>query len=156
MYRHILAPTDGSEVARRGMEEGLSLAKALGAQVTIITVTEPYPVYTDGLVLPSWGGDGRLMAELLASQEQSAQAILTAAKQSADQIGVSAKTLYVSDRTPAEAILEAAKAQNCDLIVMASHGRRGLGRLVLGSKTAEVLVQSPVPVLVVRDRALAD
>lgn len=150
MYKHILAPTDGSEVASKGMEEGLSLAKALGARVTIINVSERYPVYPDGLGLATPGLSGTMLADLMASQEETAKAILEAAKQAADRIGVTAETLHVSDTPPAEAILEAAKARNCDLIVMASHGRRGLGRLVLGSKTAEVVVQSPIPVLVVR------
>ncbi|WP_353813118.1 universal stress protein [Mesorhizobium sp.] len=71
-------------------------------------------------------------------------------RESAARIGVSADVLHVPDARPAEAIVEAAKAQEGSLIVMASHGRRGLGRLLLGSQTSEVLAHSPVPVLVVR------
>lgn len=150
MYKHILAPTDGSEVAGKGLQEGLALAKALGAQVTIIHITERYPVYPDGLGLATPGVSGTLLADLLASQEESARAILEAARQSAERAGVKAEIVHISDAPPADAILETAKARNCDLIVMASHGRRGLGRLVLGSKTSEVVVRSPIPVLVVR------
>jgi nucleotide-binding universal stress UspA family protein len=76
--------------------------------------------------------------------------VLNAAKSAADRVGVTAETLHIPNAQPAEAIIEAAKSRNCSLIAMASHGRRGLGRLVLGSVTAEVLAHSPVPVLVVR------
>lgn len=149
MYDHILISTDGSEVAKKGVDHGLSLAKALGARATIITVTERLPVY------PGMGGfeypfNDTLIADYATAQKEAADVILAAAKQSADRLGVPAETLHVPDGQPAEAILEAAKARNCSLIAMASHGRRGLGRLILGSNTAEVLAHSPVPVLVVR------
>ena len=149
MYNHILISTDGSEVGQKGVDHGLSLAKALGAKVTIITVTERFPVYAGGVGFDYAMGD-TTMADYAAGQKEAANAVLATAKQSADRLGVSAETLHVSDAQPAEAIIEATKARNCSLITMASHGRRGLGRLVLGSKTSEVLANSPVPVLVVR------
>lgn len=149
MYNHILISTDGSEVAQKGLDQGLSLAKALGAEVTIITVTERFPAYAAGLGL-EYAWTDTTLAEYAAGQEEVAKSILTAAKQSADRLGVSAQTLHVKEAQPAEAILEAAKSRNCSLIAMSSHGRRGLGRLVLGSVTAEVLAHSPVPVLVIR------
>jgi nucleotide-binding universal stress UspA family protein len=148
MYKHILISTDGSEVGQKRVDHGLSLAKALGAQVTIITVTERFPIYAG--VGFEYAMSDSTMADHTAGQNESATVILAAGKQSADRLGVTAETLHVSDAQPAEAIVEAAKSRNCSLITMASHGRRGLGRLVLGSVTAEVLAHSSVPVLVVR------
>jgi nucleotide-binding universal stress UspA family protein len=149
MYRHILAPTDGSEVAQEGVNHAVALAKALGAEVTIIMVTERLPVYPEGLGLAN-PVSGAAMADLAAGQERAAGAVLAAARQSAERAGVPVDTVLEREAPPAEAIIEAVRSRNCDLIVMASHGRRGLGRLLLGSKTAEVVAQSPVPVLVVR------
>lgn len=149
MYKHILISSDGSEVGQNGVDHGLTLAKALGAQVTIITVTERFPIYADGLT-GAYVMSESLMTEYTTSQQESANAILSAAKQAADRLGVPADTVHVPNAQPAEAVVEAAKSRNCSLIVMASHGRRGLGRLVLGSVTSEVLAHSPVPVLVVR------
>jgi nucleotide-binding universal stress UspA family protein len=149
MYKHILVCTDGSEVGQRGVDHGLSLAKFLGAKVTIITVTERFPIYGTGLA-GGYALSASFMTEYLAGQTESANAILSAAKQAADRLSLAVDTLHVPDAQPADAIIETAKARGCDLIAMASHGRRGLGRLVLGSVTSEVLAQSPVPVLVVR------
>jgi nucleotide-binding universal stress UspA family protein len=149
MYKRILIPTDGSEVAQKGVDQGLSLARSLGAKVTIITVTEPFPYY------PSVDGAGVAIVQAnlpdyAESQRKSAEEILAKAGEGAKKLGVAAQVRYVPDARPAEAILEAARTLDCDLIVMASHGRRGLNRLLLGSQTAEVLAASPVPVLVVR------
>lgn len=149
MYRHILAPTDGSDLAKRGVDHALALAKAIGARVTVITVTERLPVYPEGLGLAN-PISGATVTEFAEGQERAANAVLAASKEAAERAGVAAETLLVRDALPDEAIIEAAKARGCDLIVIASHGRRGLGRLLLGSKTAEVVAHSPVPVLVVR------
>jgi len=149
MYQHILAPTDGSPVAQNGVDKAIALAKALGARVTIVTVTERLPVYADG-----FGHGPALSATMLAdfeeSQDRAAEGILSEAKQAAEKAGVPVETVHVKNAQPAEVINETASSRGCDLIVMSSHGRRGIRRLVLGSKTAEVLTQSPVPVLVVR------
>jgi len=146
MYQHILISTDGSDVARKGLDQGLALARSLGAKVTIVTVTERLPVYT--------GFDGGLTAlaydDYTASQRAGAEQVLDAAKAAAAGAGVAVETVIVENALPADAIIETAGARGCDLIAMASHGRRGLGRLVLGSVTAEVLAHSDVPVLVVR------
>lgn len=150
MYKHILISTDGSETAQRGVEHGLALAKDQSAKVTLITVTESFPMYGDGVALAYGGASASMMADYAAGQQAAANAILAAAKQAADQLGVPAETVHAPDASPADAILEAATARECDLIVMASHGRRGVRRLLLGSKTSEVLTRSPVPVLVVR------
>lgn len=149
MYSHVLISTDGSELAQKGVEHGLALAKALGAHVTVITVTTGFPAYTGGVGFGQ-GMSGSMMADFAACQKEEANAALMAAKRLADRIGVPIETLHVHDAQPAEAIVEAAKSRDCSLIAIASHGRRGLGRLLLGSTTSEVLASSPVPVLVVR------
>src|SRR5215813_10670900 len=139
MYTHILIPTDGSEVAQKGVDHGLSLAKSVGAKVTIVMVTERFPVNA-----------GAHWPDYEARQKEAATTVLADVKAAADRLGVDAETVHVPDAQPAEAIITTANERHCNLIVMASHGRRGLRRLLLGSQTSEVLVGSPVPVLVVR------
>jgi nucleotide-binding universal stress UspA family protein len=150
MYNHILISTDGSEVAQKGVDHGLSLAKSLGARVTIIMVTEQYPVSLHAGFAGGWIPGPEEMARYEAGQKEIAQEVLAAAEAAAKKLGVPADTVHVSEGYPAEAIIEVAKARKCNLIAMASHGRRGLRKLVLGSQTSEVLANSPVPVLVVR------
>lgn len=147
MYNHILISTDGSEVAQKGVDHGLSLAKNLGARVTIITVTERLSAYVG---VGGWVPAPGEMARYEASQKDAANKVLAAAKASADKMGIEAETLHVPNSLPADAIIETAQAKHCSLIAMSSHGRRGLGRILLGSQTSEVLSRSPVPVLVVR------
>jgi nucleotide-binding universal stress UspA family protein len=149
MYKHILISTDGSDVAQKGVDHGLSLAKALGAKVTIVTVTERFPIYT-GMTGAGWIPGPNEMADYDAGQKKWAGEVLARVKAAADKLDVEAETLHVPDALPAEAIIETAGSRGCSLIVMSSHGRRGLGRLLLGSQTSEVLAHSPVPVLVVR------
>lgn len=146
MYKHILISTDGSDVAQKGVEQGLALAKGIGARVTLITVSESFPIYATA-------GAGWVTTEMAnydEIQKEHAERILANAKEAAGKSGVTAETLYVPNASPAEAIIETAKDRGCDLIAMASHGRRGIGRLLLGSQTSEVLSHAPVPVLVVR------
>jgi nucleotide-binding universal stress UspA family protein len=149
MYKHILIPTDGSDAAQKGVDHGLSLAKTVGAKVTIISVTEPFPYHA--------GAGGSVWAPLPvdisgyeAGQKRFAEALLAQAGEAAAKLGLGASLSHVTNAQPAEAIVEAAKAGGCDLIVMASHGRRGLDRLLLGSQTSKVLAYSATPVLVVR------
>ncbi|MFE3837876.1 universal stress protein [Pseudogemmobacter sonorensis] len=149
MYSHILISTDGSEVAGKGLDHGLTLARALGARVTIITVTEAFPAYV-GAAGAAWFPGPEEIEAYDGRQAEIAAGILKAAIAAADRIGVPAEMLHVPNAPPAEGIVETAKARGCSLICMASHGRRGIGRLLLGSQTAEVLAHSPVPVLVVR------
>jgi len=149
MYKKILIATDGSELAGKGVAHGLELARGLGASVTFLNVSEAFPTL-------AWGGAmaGYVAADELVNYEESARKyareVLDKCKAEADAAGVSAKTLHIENRTPAEAILDVARSEGSDLIVMASHGRRGLGRLVLGSQTAEVVSLTEIPVLVVR------
>jgi nucleotide-binding universal stress UspA family protein len=146
MYTHILVPTDGSELAQNGVDHALSLAKALGSKVTVITATEPFPfIYSDGWV-PS-EEDVRQFEE---RQEQGAAETLAKVKAQADGMGVPADTVHAPKDKAASAIVETAQRLGCNLIVMSSHGRRGIVRMLLGSQASEVLANSTVPVLVVR------
>lgn len=149
MYSHILISTDGSELAQRGVDHGLSLAKALGAKVTVITVTEPIP-FPAGAAGAGWVPTATDIAGYEQAQKDQAAELLGQIRTSAEKLGLESKLIHAPDSWPAEAIVEAAKAEGCNLIVMASHGRRGLGRLILGSQTSEVLASSPIPVLVVK------
>jgi nucleotide-binding universal stress UspA family protein len=164
MYTNILLSTDGSDVARKGVEQGIALAKALNAKVTVITVTEPFPFdYWSGPA-PGWspsrldlGGEytsGWIPTQeeidrFDASSKELAGKVLDEARAMAQQIGISTELLHVPNAHPATAIIETAKSRGCDLIVVASHGRRGLRKFVLGSQTSEVLANGRVPVLVV-------
>jgi nucleotide-binding universal stress UspA family protein len=145
MYKHILLATDGSDLAQKGVDQGLALAKALGAKVTAVTVTEPMAAMLVGeaaIALPLDDYDKAASAN--------ASRILAGVSAAAGKVGVACDVLHVKDQYPAEGIVDAAKARGCDLIVMASHGRRGLSRLLLGSQATWVLTHSQVPVLVCR------
>jgi nucleotide-binding universal stress UspA family protein len=144
MYKHILIATDGSELAGRAVTTGLALAKVLKARVTAVTATEPWSAMAigePGLAFP--------IEEYEKAAAENAGRILSGVSSSAEDVGVQCETMHVND-FPAEGIVETAKAKGCDLIVMASHGRRGLSKLLLGSQTARVLTLSAVPVLVCR------
>jgi nucleotide-binding universal stress UspA family protein len=149
MYSRILIATDGSELADRGVTGGVALAKALDASVVIVTASEPWVpigVDTTGIAVTEYGlADEYEKAERTAGEE-----ILANAAKLADESGVAAATIFVSRQYPADAILATAEAQHADLIVMASHGRRGVQRLLLGSQANEVLTRSKVPVLIVK------
>ena len=125
MYRHILIPTDGSELAERGVAHGLALAKSVGAKVFIIYVVEPLLAVT---------GD---FASVLDRGENAAR-----------EAGVSCETIQVENGQPHQAIIATAEDNGCDLIVMSSHGRSGLSMLLIGSVTNKVLTQTKIPVLV--------
>jgi nucleotide-binding universal stress UspA family protein len=146
MYQHLLVSTDGSDLARKGLDHGLALAKALGARVTLVTVAENAFRYAVG----AGGMDTSAFLEFAAIQKEAAQRVLAEARDAAAGMGIEVDTVFFENTLPAEAIVETASERQCDLIVMSSHGRRGLGRLILGSVTAEVLTNSSVPVLVVR------
>lgn len=145
MYQNLLIATDGSELAEKAVEHGLALAKAIGAKVTAITVSEPLPTLV--------AGDGTI-ALPIEEYEQAAAAgaakILGAVEAAAKRQGIVCDIVHVKDQFPAEGIVETAKARGSDLIVMASHGRSGLSKLLLGSQANKVVSQSHVPVLVCR------
>ncbi len=145
MYKKILIATDGSELALKAVRQGLGLAKALGADAVAITVTEPWTAVVSGemgIAFPIDDYDKGCAAN--------AAQILGNVTAAAKAAGVACETLHVKERFPAEGIVETAKQRGCDLIVMASHGRRGVSRMLLGSQTNKVVTQSTIPVLVIR------
>ncbi|QNI71098.1 universal stress protein [Cyanobium sp. NS01] len=146
-FQHLLVATDGSELSQRALLQALALAKALGARLRILTVEGTLPVSLVGA--GELVDTGAIEALMKAAQLQSQQILDTAAA-TAEQAGVSAEVVKRISAQPSMAILEEARSQACDLIVMASHGRRGLQGLLLGSETQRVLTQSSCPVLVVR------
>ena len=148
MYKHILIATDGSELATKGVEHGLALAKPLGAKVTVLTVTEPLKAAAAQAAIAGGVDDpfGRYDQQI----DQAMKARYKSVEQSASQYGITVDLQHEIDEFPAEAITRVAKLKGCDLIVMSSHGRRGIQKVLLGSQTSEVLVKTTVPVLVVR------
>ena len=129
MYKHILIATDGSELAEKAVKTGLSLAKALGARATAVTVTEPWTAFvTLGEAIIAFPFD-----EYEKSAADMAAKILASVSSDAKQLDTACATVHIKEQNPAEGILQTAKDSDCDLIVMASHGRRGLARLLLGS-----------------------
>lgn len=145
MYKHLLIATDGSELAAKAVEQGLALAKKLGAKATAITVTEPWVAMVTGEMVIAFPAE-----EYEAGCAANAERILSRVAEVADNTGVACETLHVRDQFPAEGILATAKARGCDLIVMASHGRRGVARVLLGSQANKVVTHSSVPVLICR------
>ena len=143
MYKHILIPTDGSELAERAVTNGLSLAKSLGAKVTVIIVEEPFSL----LALAEPGAFQELV-QLTEQIKRDAASVLNRVANTAKQAGVSCDTIQVESAQPYQAIIATAADRGCDLIVMASHGRGGLSALVLGSVTNKVLTHTKTPVLV--------
>jgi nucleotide-binding universal stress UspA family protein len=145
MYKHILIATDGSELAEKAVTTGLSLAKALGARATAVTVTEPWTAFVTGEAIIAFPFD-----EYEKSAADRAAKILASVSSAATQLDTACATVHIKEQYPAEGILQTAKDSGCDLIVMASHGRRGLARLLLGSQALRVLTYSTVPVLICR------
>ena len=144
MYKHILIATDGSELAGKAVTTGLALAKQLKAKVTAVTATEPWTaMVTARPRSPSRSRSTRRPRRRM-PRASSARSAPPRSKQD-----VACETVRVND-FPAEGIIETAKARGCDLIVMASHGRRGLARVLLGSQATRVLTLSTVPVLICR------
>jgi len=145
MFKHILIPTDGSDLSRKAVLYGVQLAKASGAKVTALTVTDPYLAATmDAVLIPVGEEDYEEQSRLLAERA------MEQVKMAADAAGVPCETIREVHDQPYRAIIDAAHALNCDLIVMASHGRRGISALLLGSETVKVLTHSTIPVLVYR------
>jgi Universal stress protein UspA and related nucleotide-binding proteins len=148
MYKHILIATDGSELGSRGVTHGVALAKALDARVTIVTVTESWSAFDLAVEIRNQSANPIEKFEGIA--ETVANRILGSAADRAKQAGLTFNTTHVPDRYPAEGIIATAETHGCDLIVMASHGRRGIGRMVLGSQAFEVVTRSKIPTLIVR------
>ena len=142
MYKHILIATDGSELGGKAVTAGLALAKVLNAKVTAIAAGEPFTGMAVGLPALRFP-----VAEYQRAVAEDARRILAEVSEAARKSGVLCETTQIND-FPAEAIVETARTRGCDLIVMGSHGRRGLSKLFLGSQAMRVLSSSTVPVLI--------
>lgn len=147
MFKHILVPTDGSELSTVTAKRAISFAKETGASLTFLFAKPDYPIafYGEGALI-----DPTTPEKFAQMAEGQAQDVLGAVGQLAQAAGVSYELKSVTADVPYEAIIAAAKEGSCDLIFMASHGRRGFSSLLLGSETQKVLTHSTIPVLVFR------
>ena len=145
MYKHILIATDGSELAGKAIAAGFGLARELKAKVTAVTVTEPWTAIVVGDAAIAFPVD-----EYEKSSNETAAHILASVSKLARKADIACTTVHAKDQFPAEGILQTAAKNGCDFIVMASHGRRGLAKLLLGSQAIKVVTHSTVPVLVCR------
>ncbi len=145
MYKRILLPTDGSEASRRAILSGVDFARSVGAEVVAMTATPEFHTFTANAEMLEQTRD-----EYLEASRAHGQRLLEQAAAVARDAGVPCSTVLVVSDEPYEAIISAARDKLCDLIVMASHGRRGIKGLLLGSETQKVLVHSAIPVLVHR------
>lgn len=144
MYRNILVPTDGSDITAKAVTTAIALAKTVGAKLTVISVKEPFPYSAISEMQPV------PPQEFFDAQERIASARVKGVLNDAEAAGLTCAAFTVEALHPWEAIVDHAKAQSCDLIVMASHGRRGVSALLLGSETQKVLTHCQVPVLVIK------
>jgi nucleotide-binding universal stress UspA family protein len=144
MYKRILVPTDGSDITAKAVQTAIGLAKVTGAALYTISVKEPFPYSAISEMQPV------PPQEFYDAQERIATSRVKAVQESASAAGLTCNAHTVEALHAWEAILDHAKQQACDLIVMASHGRRGVSALLLGSETSRVLTHSPLPVLVVK------
>ena len=145
MYKHILIPTDGSELSEKAIKQGLALAKSIGAKVTAITVSETFHTFSVDPVIVT-----DTPKEYQTHCDARAEKYLSIAKNAAKDANVAYEGMHVMHDHPYEAIINAAKDKGCDLICMASHGRGQLASVLLGNVTQKVLATSKIPVLVCR------
>jgi nucleotide-binding universal stress UspA family protein len=145
MYKHILVPTDGSELSASAEDQAFALARTLGARVTVLTVAEPLHILP---VTPTQIVD--LRNDYNVHLREQATRIHREAEAKAEAAGIAIDTVQVAASDPWQAIIDTAKSRGCDLIAMASHGRRGVSAFVMGSVTTKVLSHSKIPVLVYR------
>lgn len=145
MFKTILVPTDGSEISQMAVAAAIDYARCAGAGIVALSVAEPYPVVpvVDGAIVLDAGRDSRELQEL-------ARQRVARVADAAHQAGVPCTAEVALSFHPHEEIIAAAARHHCDVIFMASHGRRGIGRLLAGSETQKVLAYAPVPVLVFR------
>ncbi len=147
MYQRILVPTDGSKLSAKAARTAMALAELTGAQVIALRVVPRYPVsYFEGGVSLALSDIQRIEQDWSAQAETAVQAV----QAQAEARGLQAKAIVMRSDLVAETIIAAAKKHKCDLIVMASHGRKGIKRLLLGSETTHVLTHSQIPVMVLR------
>ena len=144
MYKRILVPTDGSDITLKAVATAVELARLMGAELATISVTEPFPYSAISEMQPT------PPQEFYDAQERIAAERVKQVADAAKAVGLVCAAHTVEALHPWEAICEHAKAQGCDLIVMASHGRRGVAALLLGSETQKVLTHAPMHVLIVK------
>ena len=144
MFSRILVPTDGSDITSKAVDTAIKLAKSVGAQLYTISVKEPFPYSAISEMQPT------PPQEFFDAQERIAAKRLQSVVELAKAAGVNCQAHSIEALHPWEAIIDHATNMECDLLVMASHGRRGMSALLLGSETQKVLTHSKVPVLVVR------
>ena len=149
MFKTLLIAIDGSDLGEKALAAGIELAKAQNGTILVLTATDPV---STGIGSGGFGtiDAGNIITRLEESYTAQAKALLDAAKARIEAAGLVAEILHTPRQRPADAILATAKERGSDLIVMGSHGRRGLGRLLLGSQAAEVLSHASVPVLIVK------
>lgn len=147
MYQRILVATDGTALSKKAVQSAIDLAAAVGADLVALYVVPRYPVsYFEGGITIS-------MQDVARTEKQwsdKGQAVVDAVQETAQAAGVKTKAVIAQSDLVAESIMAAAKKHKCDLVVMASHGRKGIKRVLLGSETQHVLTHSTVPVLVLR------
>jgi nucleotide-binding universal stress UspA family protein len=144
MYKHILVPTDGSDISAKATATALELAKLMGAQVSTVCVKEPFPYSAISEMQPV------PPQEFYDAQERIAAGRVKAVVEAAKAQGLACSAYTVEAVHPWEAIIDLVKEKGCDVIVMASHGRRGVSALLLGSETQKVLTHCAIPVLVIK------
>jgi nucleotide-binding universal stress UspA family protein len=148
MFKHILLPTDGSKLSERAVKRGIEFAQSVNARVTAVHVIPEFRmVVEEGFVSPM---SAELKKRFENESQQHAKKMLEKVEKISAAAGVKYESVAVVSDYPFQQIIETAKKHKCDLIMMASHGRRGLSSLLLGSETAKVLTHSKIPVLVVR------
>jgi nucleotide-binding universal stress UspA family protein len=145
MFKHILLPTDGSELSEAAIQKGIQFAKSINAEVTGFHVILPFHVFT---IQTEMLEDTKKQYE--SESKVHAEQFLGVIKKAAEKAGVRCDTDYVTSNHPYEMIIQAAEKKGCDLIMMASHGRRGVQGLLIGSETQKVLTHTKIPVLVFR------
>jgi nucleotide-binding universal stress UspA family protein len=145
VYKRLLIPTDGSQLAGKAVRDGLAFAKSLGASAVLLTVTAPFHIFT---LVPQAVED--TPAQYKRRMRDYATKLLDTAAGAARKARVRCETVHAEHEYPYRAIINTARSKKCDLIVMASHGRSGVSALLLGSETAKVLTHSKIPVLVHR------
>lgn len=149
MFKTLLIAIDGSDLGEKALAAGIELAKAQNSTILVLTATDPV---STGIGSGGFGtiDAGNIITRLEESYTAQAKALLDAARAKVEAARLVAETLHTPRQRPADAILATAKERGSGLIVMGSHGRRGLGRLLLGSQAAEVLSHASAPVLIVK------
>lgn len=147
MFKHILIPTDGSDLSKKAVKKGIEFAKAINARITTLHVVPEFRVVADESFVSLTPSAKKRFEQ---DSREKAEKMLGAIVQQAKAQGVRCTAVAEANDLPYQQIIATAKSGKCDLIMMASHGRRGIASVLLGSETAKVLTHSSIPVLVVR------